>query len=811
MYTIDLIREVLEVKDYRLANYNQQITELVYDSRKVNQPEQSLFFALTAARDGHDFILDAYQRGVRSFVVSRLTADIESLAAVNILLVADPLAAMQRLTTYHRLQFKGLLVGIAGSNGKSIVKEWLHQLLGRDKQVYQSPKSYNSQLGVALSLWNLGPQYDIALIEAGISEPGEMERLQEIIQPDLGIFTNIGEAHAQYFESKQAKLQEKLKLFQHAKALIAGSKYIQKAMLPEQLDWYSWGSLESDSLYVLDQHTLAKGTALTVLLKGEEYSFEVPFTDRASVENCLTCSTVMLYFQYRMPEIIKRLQLLRPLEMRLQLKKGIHNCSLIDDSYSNDLASLQISLDFLSQQNQHQKKTLILSDMEGLQQTAKFQDKVVSLINRANLQRFIWVGPEYPWLTSLAVPEIHLFAETTALLESLDKLAFKDESILIKGARAYQFELLVQRLTLRSHGTVLEINLNALSHNLMHYRSMIPNQVKLMAMVKAFSYGSGSFEVANLLQFSKVDYLTVAFADEGVELRLGGIQLPIMVLSPDSDTFQTLLQYNLEPEVYSMRFLEEFMSFLKDSGKTAYPIHLKLDTGMHRLGFLPNEVPALLSRLQTQEEVHVQSCFTHLVASGDPEQDVFTQQQIDTYSQCAKQLEEGLGYTFIKHVANTSAIVRWPQAHFDMVRLGIGLYGVDMDHTRSTIEKVSTLKTTVTQLKELPQTETVGYDRKGVLTRDSRIATVKIGYADGYNRKFGYGIGKMKINGQLVPTVGTICMDMCMLDVTDIEVKEEDDVEVFPDIMAAAKAIDTIPYELLVNIASRVKRVYYFE
>ncbi len=811
MYTIDLIRNILVVRSCELANYSQQITELVYDSRKVNQPEQSLFFALTAARDGHDFVNDAYQRGVRSFVVSRSVAFLESVSDVNVLLVDDVLQALQSLAVYHRLTFQGQLVGLAGSNGKSVVKEWLFQLLSIDKKVYQSPKSYNSQLGVALSLWNLSNHYDIALIEAGISEPGEMERLQALIQPEIGVFTNIGLAHAQNFESKAAKLQEKLKLFRASKALIAGSKYISSAMIPEHMELYQWGDQQSDYVCLERVELLSNSSVLQIIVDGVSYTFEIPFTDKASIENILTCFTFMSYMAYEPAVIIERLKQLRPLEMRLQLKKGIGNSSLIDDSYSNDLASLQISLDFLAQQNQHSKKTLILSDMDGLASSEKLQEKLKAILSRTSISRMVWVGTAYPWLMDLNGLNVTLYHSTDDLLANLDALAIKDETVLIKGGRTYRFEQIVQRLTLRSHGTVLEINLNALSHNLMHYRSMIPNEVKMMAMVKAFSYGSGSFEVANLLQFSKVDYLTVAFADEGVELRMGGITLPIMVLSPDSDTFQTLLQYDLEPEVYSMRFLNQFIEFLKDHNRKAYKIHVKLDTGMHRLGFLPTEVEGLIDRLNQQEQVKVQSCFTHLVASGDPKQDAYTQYQIDTYAAAVAKLERGIGYSFIKHVANTSAIVRWPQAHFDMVRLGIGLYGVDMDSDGSQLEKVSTLQTTVTQLKELPKTETVGYDRKGILTRDSRIATVKIGYADGYNRKFGYGVGKMKINNQLVPTVGTICMDMCMLDVTDIEVKEGDIVEVFPDIMQASKDIGTIPYELLVNISSRVKRVYYFE
>ena len=538
---------------------------------------------------------------------------------------------------------------------------------------------------------------------------------------------------------------------------------------------------------------------------------QVPFTDRASIENIMSCIACMYFMGYDAETIVERIQNLKPLEMRLQLKKGINNSSIIDDSYSNDLASLKISLEFLNQQNQHNSKTLILSEMEGLAESEKLQQKLIGLLNSSELQKFIWVGNKYPWLKDIEIDLMKEYATTEEFLEHLTELNLSDESILIKGARKFQFERIVQRLALRSHGTVLEINLNAISNNLMLYRSLIPKNVKLMAMVKAFSYGSGSFEVANLLQFSKVDYLTVAFADEGVELRTAGIALPIMVLSPDRDTFQSLIQHNLEPEVYSMDFLHEFIEFLEEQKINDFKIHLKLDTGMHRLGFFPSEIDAVVEKLKSQKQVRVQSFFTHLVASGDPNQDEFTASQISSYLTAAQKLEQGLGYTFIKHVANTSAIVRWPQAHLDMVRLGIGLYGVDMDKNLPNLEQVGCLKTTVTQIKELQAGETVGYDRKGVLSRDSKIATVKIGYADGYARRFGNSVGKMQINGFLAPTVGNICMDMCMLDVTGQDVQVGDEVLVFPDLMQAASDIGTIPYELLVNISSRVKRVYYYE
>lgn len=811
MYTIKFICEELNIRPLISNDLSSKISELVYDSRKVNNPDESLFFALKATRDGHDFIPDAYKKGIRNFVISNPVAFFEGKNDVNVIQVDNVLQFMQELVAYHRKQFQYPIIGITGSNGKSIVKAWLFQLLIPEKKVYQSPKSYNSQLGVALSLWNLGPQYDLAIIEAGISEPGEMSSLQQMIQPNIGIFTNIGVAHSQNFSSKQEKLKEKMKLFSQVDTLIAGSDYIDTEQIDHNIRLVTWGRTDRDQIQLIQEETHNQLSKLKIRIGEVICICQVPFTDRASIENIMSCIACMYFMGYDAETIVERIQNLKPLEMRLQLKKGINNSSIIDDSYSNDLASLKISLEFLNQQNQHNSKTLILSEMEGLAESEKLQQKLIGLLNSSELQKFIWVGNKYPWLKDIEIDLMKEYATTEEFLEHLTELNLSDESILIKGARKFQFERIVQRLALRSHGTVLEINLNAISNNLMLYRSLIPKNVKLMAMVKAFSYGSGSFEVANLLQFSKVDYLTVAFADEGVELRTAGIALPIMVLSPDRDTFQSLIQHNLEPEVYSMDFLHEFIEFLEEQKINDFKIHLKLDTGMHRLGFFPSEIDAVVEKLKSQKQVRVQSFFTHLVASGDPNQDEFTASQISSYLTAAQKLEQGLGYKFIKHVANTSAIVRWPQAHLDMVRLGIGLYGVDMDKNLMNLEQVSCLKTTVTQIKELPAGETVGYDRKGVLSRDSKIATVKIGYADGYARRFGNSVGKMQINGFLAPTVGNICMDMCMLDVTGQDVQVGDEVLVFPDLMQAASDIGTIPYELLVNISSRVKRVYYYE
>lgn len=809
MYTVAAILSIIQHDDRRIYDEEQEISELAYDSRKIRKGANSLFFALKNVRDGHLFIDDAYRKGVRSFVVSRKDIDFASYGDANFIVVRDTLSALQELAGFHRLQFTKPIIGITGSNGKTIVKEWLTQLLQPDKKVYQSPKSYNSQLGVALSLWNLSAEYDYAIIEAGISRPGEMSVLENMIKPDIGIFTNIGLAHANGFASKDVKLKEKLCLFSNCDTVVFASQYGIRSLLPAPTRKFSYGQEESDSVHILQTYEKGHGkTAIQIAFGEEVATLTVPFQDKASLENALICVTTLLLLGYPLKTVGHRLSALRPLDMRLQLKKGKNNSSIIDDTYSNDLASLQIALEFLYQQRQYKQKTLILSDMEGLNE--HLRSKLASLMELQQLDRTILVGKGIFFLEAHIKGEVLLFETTEQLLGALKDMSFGNETILIKGSRAYHLEDVSNLLSAKSHETVLEINLKALEHNLQTYRSMLPPDVRMMAMVKAFSYGSGSYEVANLLQFNKVDYLTVAFADEGAELRQHGIELPIMVLSPDERAFETLVSYQLEPEVYSFRVLYALLHFLTARGIEDFPIHIKIDTGMHRLGFLPEELTKLSEVLQHSRQARVRSVLSHLAAAGSATHKAFTEEQIRLFVDSTAFLRERLGYDFIRHIANTSGIAGWPSAYMDMVRLGIGLYGIDMSGQLS-LEAVGQLKTTITQIKELPAGATVGYDRKGVLQRDSRIATIKIGYADGYDRRFGNGVGEMSINGQTVKTVGSICMDMCMLDVTDIFAHEEDEVIVFPDLLKAAETIGTIPYELLVNISSRVKRVYFYD
>ncbi len=810
MYTIAEIVSFLPHLNARIADSDQLIADLCYDTRKILLGSRSLFFALKNVRDGHSYIEEAYHKGVKAFVISNNSIDISKYTDATFIIVEDTLHAMQQLASKRRSDCKKVIVvAITGSNGKTVVKEWLTQLLGNDYKVYQSPKSYNSQIGVALSLWNLSDEYDYAFIEAGISEPREMAVLEQMIQPQVGIFTNIGNAHASGFSSQQEKLQEKLQLFrQKGIDVIYPSVYrLDKYLSAEDYGLYAFGTHSSD--WILVEGIQSSGpfsTKINVSTAAQREEFIVPFTDKGSIENILICITFLSYCGYQLADIAQRIAVLRSLEMRLQLKKGKKGCSIIDDSYSNDLASLQIALDFLMQQKQHETKTLVLSGMEGLDD--KVATKLFDLLCRHPLSRIILVGEELSFLQNLTTPS-RLFRTTQDLLEATTELDFTNQTILIKGSRFYHLEDLSRLLTEKTHETVLEINLKAIEYNLQRYRGLLPSGVKMMAMVKAFSYGSGSYEVANLLQYNKVDYLTVAFADEGVELRQNGITLPIMVLSPDEQVFEALVANRLEPEIYSFRILRAFIAFLARRGKMDFPVHIKIDTGMHRLGFMPQEIPELITELRQHKELRVASVFSHLAAASDPQHIVFTDQQVQNFQNAALRVEEAVGYHVIKHVLATSGIIHRPADHFDMVRLGIGLYGISTDGLLA-LDSVGTLKTTVTQIKLLKETESVGYDRKGQLQRDSRIATVKIGYADGYDRRFGNGVGQMSIRGQLVNTVGNICMDMCMLDVTDIEVFEEDEVVVFPDLVAAAKSIGTIPYELLVSISSRVKRVYFY-
>ena len=792
------------------------IRTLLTDSRKLNDPLNALFFALKGRRNAHDFIPDVYKKGVRNFVISDSDFPIDNFPDANFFLVNDSLIALQILAKTHRLNFDYPVIGITGSNGKTIVKEWLYQILAPEINIVRSTKSFNSQLGVPISVWEMGIENDLAIFEAGISKVGEMHNLAEIIHPTIGILTNIGEAHHSGFESIDQKIVEKLKLFDKVDLFIYSHKYLSEinGTLPGE-NKFTWSFSESADLQVFKVESIENNfSRLHAKYLNKTLEIHIPFNDQASIENAVICWATMLALEYD-PEIIsQRLEKLSPVGMRLELKNGINNCSIIDDSYSLDVSSLAIALDFLKQQNQHPRRTLILSDIPG-DDSKLMYDKISNLIIDKSVDRLITVGEKIGKYALLFPCEVQLFKNTAELIENLPFIKFQNETILLKGARAFGFENISRLLTQKVHETVLEINLNALEHNLNYYKSKIGSGTKLMAMVKAFSYGSGSFEIANLLEFNQVDYLAVAYADEGVALRKAGTTLPIMVMSPDSMAFDTIIEHELEPEIYSMRVLNDFIDVLKIKGLSSYPIHIKLDTGMHRLGFMENELDELLLFLNDSKHIHVNSVFSHLVASDNPEHDLFTRSQISLFTNLSNQISKVLKYPFLRHLANSSGISRWPDAQFEMVRLGIGLYGIDSALTKnSPLQTVTSLKTSISQIKHIPAGDTIGYSREGKMPNGGTIATVKIGYADGYNRKMGNGKGKMIVKGQIVPTIGKICMDMCMIDITGVPAEEGDEVIVFNDIVRIeqiANQLDTVPYEVLTSISQRVKRIYYYE
>jgi alanine racemase len=816
LYTVQNLRQITGAEAV-IANPDLTIRTLGTDSRKLTDIARTLFFALKGRRDGHDFIKDVYDIGVRSFIVTDKSFDITPFKDANFFYVADALKALQALGAYHRKQYNYPVIAITGSNGKTIVKEWLYQLIAPEYNIVRSPKSYNSQIGVPLSVWQMNEDHTLAIFETGISRSGEMEALESVIKPTIGILTTIGEAHNEGFESRDKKIGEKLALFKDTDLFIYSPKHLldYTGEIPGK-EKFTWG-YETADLEIIDEEVLEnKYQYLRGRFKENEIECVIPFTDAASVENAICCWATILALGYDPGTADARLEKLHSVKMRLELKNGINNCSIIDDSYSSDLSSLAIALDFLKQQNQHLKRTLILSDIpEGGMDQEQLYTQVAYLLENKNVDRLIGVGELISKHAGLFNVEKQFFDTTEELLSNLPDIKLSNETILLKGARVYQFERVSKALAQKMHETVLEINLNALENNLNFYKSLLRPKVKTMAIVKAFSYGSGSFEIANLLQFNKVDYLAVAYADEGVALRKAGITIPMMVMNADGMDFDTLIDNKLEPEIYSFRILKDFIEALNHKNQEQYPIHIKLDTGMHRLGFMPDELDILWRLLGETKAIHIKSVFSHLVGSEDESLDNFTRHQISQLGEMADKIEEAVGYKSIRHIANTSGISRWPEAQLDMVRLGIGLYGIDHSFgNKSPLSTVTSLKTTISQVKELKPGEAVGYNRKGQLPDGGKIATVKIGYADGYNRKLGNGTGKMLVNGKEVPTIGNICMDMSMLDITGMEVTEGDEVIVFNDkirVEDIARQLDTIPYEVLTGISQRVKRVYYYE
>lgn len=795
-YTAGKIAEILgsssEVDD-------SPILHLSLDSRKIQSPADTLFFAIKGVRrNGHQFLTDVYGKGVRNFIVCE-DIDASTLEGSNIIRVHDTLDALQKLAAWHRSQFDIPIIGITGSNGKTIVKEWLYQLLSPDHQIVRSPRSFNSQIGVPLSVWQINENHTLGIFEAGISQPGEMARLEKIIRPTLGILTNIGEAHSEGFSSIEQKKSEKEILFRNAK-------------LPSLLQ-------------LVDLRKESGTTTITArqTQKDDPIEITIPFTDEASIQNAITCWQVMLELGYSNEVIKDRILHISPVNMRLELKKAINHCILINDSYSADLSSLEIALGFMDQQGTDMKKTVIISDF--LQSSLKDDELYAQILDnfqRHHVDRVIGIGEKVSrFLRRLAIKmefrgKIEVFASTDEYIKQFRSTQFREEVILIKGARLFAFERIGQLLEQKLHQTVLEINLNAIAHNLRMYQQQLHPRTKVMAMVKAFAYGSGGAEIAGILQFHKVDYLGVAYADEGIELRNAGITLPIMVMNPEESVFESMVDYDLEPDIYSFHLLQSFDNFLLNAGIQSYPVHIEIETGMNRLGFHPDEISLLAESLSSKNTMKPVSVFTHLASSEDASQDQFSLEQFNKFNQAVTILSNKIGTGFLKHIANSAAIFRLPQLQMDMVRLGIGLYGVDSsrDHQQE-LQSVATLRSTIAQIKSVKAGESVSYNRKAVMTRDSLIATVRIGYADGFSRRLGHGVGKILIGRKLVPVVGTVCMDMIMVDVTDLDhVKEGDDVVIFGrdlPIQQVAEWAGTIPYEVMTGISQRVKRVYYEE
>lgn len=820
-YPITKIKEIIGAEGEIVMEAT--IFNLATDSRKIHIPESSLFFALTGRQNGHDFIAELYDEGVRNFVIDQDHKALKArIPAANFLMVNHVLTALQQLAAYHRKQYDLEIIGITGSNGKTIVKEWLYQLLSPDKLIVRNPKSFNSQIGVPLSVWQINAADELGIFEAGISTVGEMENLEAIIKPGIGILTHIGTAHDEGFINREKKIFEKLKLFRDCKLLIYNPNMLSafEGDLPgtEKFTWSFKQPQIPVDLQVVDHIETAGKTRLIARYKDKEIECSIPFDNEAAVENAIVCWSALLAMGYDPVVADARLKGLTSVSMRMELKNGIHNCSIIDDSYNSDVQSLEIALNFLNQQNQHPKKTLILSDIlqSGLDLHDLYQ-RVAQLVRNKNIDRFIGVGEALQAHRDLFhQPEQWFFPNTDRLLSQLNNLKLQDETILIKGSRSFEFERISKVLVQKAHETVLEINLNAVQNNLNFYKSLLKPEVKIMAMVKAFSYGSGSYEIASLLQFNKVDYLAVAYSDEGIGLRNAGISLPIMVMNPEASAFSILTERKLEPEIYSMDLLDDFLVFAKNRNLEHYPIHLKIETGMNRLGFEESELETLCELIANNQHLRIVSILSHLVASDAGAHDDFTRQQINKFEIATSKIELALGYETIKHIANTSAVSRWPAAHFDMVRVGIGLYGVDgaFGIKGNPLQPAVTLRTSISQLKSVKVGDSIGYNRSGSLAHDGKIATVRIGYADGYLRAFGNGVGGMLVNGYLAPTVGNICMDMCMIDVTNIHVEEGDEVFLFNDklrIEEVAKQIGTIPYEILTSVSHRVKRVYYYE
>ena len=820
MYTIEKITTLIGAR--RVGESEAQIGWLLTDSRSLCFPEATLFFALSSARnDGHRYVGDLYRRGVRNFVVSHLPQSINDYPDANFLVVMSPLEALQRLAERHRDEFDIPVIGLTGSNGKTMVKEWLYQLLSPSMVVTRSPRSYNSQIGVPLSVWLLDTQSEVALFEAGISQPGEMAALRDIIQPTIGVFTSLGDAHQENFRSLEEKCMEKLQLMLHAATVVydtddqvVGRCLRKSGYAGEKLGW----SLTDPraAFFVERQESDANGVTVTYRFRDAAGSYHLPFIDEASVKCSYACAVVALHLGIDAEQLDERMRLLEPVAMRLEVKEGQRGCTLINDSYNSDVNALDIALDFMARRPDSKGRchTLILSDIcQSGDNPEALYHKVSELAVKRGVDKLIGVGQTISsQAAAIEVKEKYFFNDVTQLIGSKVFASLHDEVILIKGARPFGFDQLTELLEQKVHETILEVNLGAVVENLNYYRSFLKPTTKMVCMVKADAYGAGAVEVAKTLQDHRVDYLAVAVADEGVTLRKAGITSNIIIMNPEMTAFKTMFDYDLEPEVYNFRLLEALVKAAEKQGITGWPIHVKLDTGMHRLGFDPEkDIDSLVHRLKHQTALIPRSVFSHFVGADSDDFDEFSAKQFECFERGSKALQAAFDHKILRHIDNSAGILHFPERQLDMCRLGIGLYGID-SRDNHILHTVSTLKTTILQLREVKKEDTVGYSRKGILQRDSRIAAIPIGYADGLNRHLGNGHCYCLVNGKKAPYVGNICMDVAMIDVTDIPCQEGDMVEIFGEqlpVTVLSDALDTIPYEVLTGLSSRVKKIYY--
>ena len=822
-YTIDKIAEIVEGKLIGNDSNSLVIKDLLFDSRLIVIPENTLFFALKSQRnDGSRYIQSLYHKGVRAFVVEKApdASDIESDA--TFILVENTLKALQKIARHHRKQFDIPVVGITGSNGKTIIKEWLYQIFSPETSAIRSPKSYNSQIGVPLSVWQLNETHQIGFFEAGISRPDEMQNLKDIIQPTIGIFANIGEAHGKNFCNINNKIEEKLKLFKDVDTLIycLDHKEIREAVSKIDINTFTWSRNSENADLLIN--SIEKGedyTEIKASVNSKHLKISIPFTDDASIENAIHCWLTALKFNISESVIAKKMAQLSPVAMRMELKAGINNCEIINDSYNSDINALTIALDFMNQQHHGKKRVVILSDiLQSELNEDNLYKKIAQLIKSKGVNLIIGIGEAIMRQSEKFDIEKMFYRDVKDFLTNHQIETFHNQLILIKGAREFGFEKISKVLQEKAHETILEINLNNLVKNMNYYRSKLKSGTKLMVMVKAFAYGSGNFEVSNVLEFHHANYLTVAYADEGIELRRKGITLPIVVMTPEINTFESIIKNNLEPDIYSFRsltLLEEAIENLETPLTMPIGIHIKLDTGMHRLGFLAEDIDRLLERIKSNDNIIVKSVFSHLAGSDSQEFNDFTMKQINNFEAMSSKIVEALPYKILRHILNSAGISRFTDYQYDMVRLGLGIYGIaPCEEDKGRLHTVISLKTTIVQIKEYEIGETIGYSRKGKIERKSRIGVVPIGYADGLKRELGNGNACFYVNGKAAPIIGNICMDMCMIDLTGIDCKEDDTAILFNEdypVERIAEACNTIPYEILTSISQRVKRIYYQE